>query len=113
MACGEGCVDEPCGELVEGQRPADAVALGDVASEDTEAVGDVVGLDALRHDLQAEVVTEVDRRSDDRLVLCVDDQVGDEAAVDLELGDRELAEVAQRRVSGTEVVDREVDADLM
>src|SRR5581483_5809052 len=40
-------------------------------------------------------------------------ETGDEAAVDLELVEREAAEVRERRVAGTEVVDREPDAERL
>ena len=48
---------------------------------------------------------------DDRLVLAVAAEAGDERAVDLEHLDREPAQVRQRRVPRAEVVDREVDAE--
>ncbi len=38
-------------------------------------------------------------------------EAGDERAVDLEDVDRELAQVAQRRVAGAEVVDRQTDPE--
>jgi hypothetical protein len=39
-------------------------------------------------------------------------EVGDEAAVDLQRGDREVPEVGQRAVAGAEVVHRDADAVL-
>ena len=49
----------------------------------------LVVLDAFGDDLETEVVAEIDRRSDDHLVLLVDQHVGDEALVDLQLARRE------------------------
>ena len=52
-------------------------------------------------------MAEVDDRAHDHLVLLVEQQVGDEAAVDLQLGHRQVTQVAQRRVPGAEVVHRQ------
>ena len=60
-----------------------------------------------------EVVPEIDRRPHDHLVLLVEQEVGDEALVDLQFGHRQSAQVAERRVAGAEVVDRQPDADLV
>src|SRR3712207_8369841 len=58
------------------------------------------------HDLQTEVVRQIDRRAHDRRVVLVDQHVLDERAVDLDLADRQVLEVAEGRVADAEVVDR-------
>ena len=69
-------------------------------------------LDPLGDDLQAERVRELDDGVDDRPGVGAVLEVHDEAAVDLQLLGRELAQVGQARVAGAEVVDREVRAEL-
>ncbi len=69
-------------------------------------------LHALGDDLEAEVVAEVDRRADDDQVTLVAQHRRDERAVDLQLVDRHLAQVGERRVAGAEVVDRQVHPEL-
>ena len=57
------------------------------------------------------VSLELQDRVDERRLVRSVGHAGDERAVDLEDVDRELAQVAQRRVAGAEVVDREPDAE--
>ena len=68
-------------------------------------------LQPLGDDGDAEGVAEVDDGLDDRRVLGVEAEPGDEATVDLDRLDREPLEVRQRRVAGAEVVDGEVQAE--
>ena len=67
-------------------------------------------LQALGDDGDAERVAEVDDGLDDRRVLGVEAEAGDEPTVDLDRLDREPLEVRERGVAGAEVVDREVQA---
>ena len=71
-----------------------------------------VRLDALGHDLEPEVVAEVDRRAHDHGVVVALQHAQHERLVDLQLVDRQALEVAERRVAGAEVVDREPHAEL-
>ena len=72
-------------ELFGIERARDGVALGDVAADVAQLLEDLLALDTFGDDFETEVVSEVDRRSDDHLVLLVDEHVGDEALVDLQL----------------------------
>ena len=68
-------------------------------------------LDALGDDLEAEAVGEIDRRSHDDLVRGSRAQVAHEGLVDLELVDRQGLELGEGGVTGSEIVDRDADAE--
>ena len=68
-------------------------------------------LDPFGRDREMECASEGDGRGDDRRILAAATQAVDERAIDLELIHRETARVAERRVSGPEVVDREANAE--
>ena len=70
-------------------------------------------LDALGDGLEVERLAEPQDREDDRRLGRPVVEARDERAVDLQLVDREAAEVVQRRVAGPEVVDREPDAEAL
>src|SRR5207248_989297 len=92
-------------ELVAGERPAEVVTLGEIASEVRQALeGDLV-LDAFGDNVQSEVVAEIDGGADDDQIAFVVWQRGDEAAIDLQLVDRQALEVRKRGVAGAEIVD--------
>src|SRR6185295_4574615 len=84
---------EPGAQLGRRHGPAEVVALGDGAAERLQAVPDGLGLDALGDDLEAEVAAEVDRRAHDRRVVLAAVHADDEGAVDLDLVDRQAAQV--------------------
>ena len=67
-------------------------------------------LDAFGDDAQAQRMRELDDRIDDRTRIDAVLDVHHEAAIDLQLLGGQLAQVAQARVAGAEVVDRQVDA---
>ena len=71
-------------------------------------------LDAFGDRLQAERVGEAHDGGDDGAVVRVAASVEavDEGAVDLQQVDREAPQVAERRVAGAEVVDRELHAEI-
>ena len=64
-------------------------------------------LDTLGDDLEIQVMTERDDGADDRGVVRVGADVGDERAVDLQRVQREALQIVQRAVTGAEVIDRE------
>jgi hypothetical protein len=70
-------------------------------------------LDALGHDFQPEGARQATDRRDDRMILRLVGQPGDEAAIDLEGIDREPAQVRQSRIAGAEVVDGQADAQSL
>jgi hypothetical protein len=67
-------------------------------------------LDALGDDPQTQFPAENDDRAGDARTVVVAFQGADEAAVDLETIGRQLVEVGQGRVAGTEVVDGHRDS---
>src|SRR5919112_5801682 len=100
---------QPGLQVGDGHGGGQVVALDRMTVEFGEPVPGRLVLDALRGDLEAEVPGQVDDAPDDLLIVGVAGQGGDEAAVDLDLVDREPAQVGQRRVTGAEVVDRQPD----
>ena len=72
-----------------------------------------LGLDALGGDDHVERVGHVDGRRDDRVVGRAPPEALDEHPVDLQLVEREPAEVGERRSTGAEVVDGEVHAEVL
>ena len=81
------------------ERLADEVALHEVAAAAREELALRLGLDALGDDAHVERVRQRDDGGDDRALLAVLRQLGDEAAVDLQLVDREA--LAGRRGSSS------------
>src|SRR5215467_6340957 len=70
------------------------------------------GLHALRRHLHAETAAEAHHRMHDRGgVRCTLDRQH-EAAVDLELVERETAQIEQARIAGAEIVERELHDDF-
>src|SRR5579864_8378415 len=70
-------------------------------------------LDALGERLQVERLAEAHEDVDEGRRLLRRRHGADEAAVDLDRVDRELAQVGERAVTGAEVVDREAHAQLL
>ena len=68
-------------------------------------------LDALGGGLDVERMGELGDRADDRARAVAGQQVLDEAAVDLELVEREALQIAERRIAGAEIVERDADAE--
>src|SRR5690606_15599696 len=99
-------------ELEWRERTADVVALGDVAAEAAEQIPGLAVFDTLRDDLQAELMAQLDRRPDDREVARVVGHVADERLIDLNVRHRQSFYIAERRVAGAEVVDRDADPHL-
>ena len=67
----------------------------------------------LGSDGEMETPCHLNNRRSDRLFVAVSMQVVDEAAIDLELADWKLLEVAQARVAGAEVIDCELYAQCL
>src|SRR3990172_2519378 len=85
----------------------DEVALEAVAALEEGEMG--LGLDALGHHVETEVVAEPDDRLGHRAVVDVGLDIADERPIDLQAVQRELGEVGERRESGPEVVDGDAD----
>ena len=71
----------------------------------------LVGLDAFGQHLHAERVTERDDGLDDGAGMAGGAQRTDEGAIDLDLAEREFLQVAQARIAGAEIVERNADAE--
>jgi hypothetical protein len=69
------------------------------------------GLDIFCNHAQAQRVSELNDDADDCACVAAGFDVADEAAVDLELASGQWTQVAQARVSCTEVVDRQEHSD--
>ena len=91
-----------------GSRATEQESLRAVAAELDQPRPLGFGLDALGDRDQVRSVREFDDRADQHRRAAVGVEVAHEAAVDLQLVDRQRAQPRQRRVAGTEVVDREV-----
>jgi hypothetical protein len=88
-------------------------ALRDVAAEAPQGLHVRVGLDALGHHGEPEVVAEVDRAAHQDRVVVVRGHVHDERPVDLQLVDGKLLQVRHRRVPGAVVVDGQPHAQFV
>ena len=82
-------------ELVGREGPREEVSLCEVAAELGEAGPLLPRLHALGDDLEAESVRQLHRAAQDRSVGRVVRDAGDEGAVDLDLVDRQLAQVGE------------------
>src|SRR6185437_6557400 len=94
------------------EREREARARQEVALHELNALvahgGELVlGLDALRHDLGAEVLAEADEPVDDALHARALVEVADELAIELHDRGLEIGDVPEVRVAGAEVVDDE------
>ena len=98
-------------DLLERLRRAQQVAL-DLGAAERAHVGELLlGLDALDGGDHVEAVREAGDALDDRERALLVRDVLHERAVDLDLVEREAAQVAQAGVAGAEIVHREVDAE--
>jgi len=85
--------------------------LSDVVSGCREIVAAPGRLDALGDDRELQRMSEVRGRVDDHAILLVRLEAEHERLVELQRVDREIAQVAERREAGAEVVDRHADAE--
>ena len=99
---------QPRRQQLRPHRPAEVVALHLVAPLLPQQLHVRLGLDAFRGDREPERVPERDDRGRDRRVVGIGGDLANEGAVDLQRVQREVLEVAERRVAGAEVVHREV-----
>ena len=92
-------------------RLAEQESLPVVAAhaDQRQRVGGFLDADADRD--AAEIVREVDHGLAQRRVDLVGAAVGDESAVELELGERQFLEPRQRGIAAAEIVDRELDVE--
>src|ERR1017187_3288879 len=105
-------VDRPEKQSPARHRLGEEKALQFVALHLLEDLLLALVLDAFGDDLQAERMRELDHGVDDGARVGAVLEIHDEAAVDLQLLGRQLSQVAEARVTGAEVVDREVRAEF-
>src|SRR4051794_35483166 len=94
-------------------RLAEVVALRAVAAEVDQPLSLVLGLHALSAHHLVERMCHVDGGGDDGVVGSTATESLDEHAVDLQLVEREAAQVRERRAAGAEVVDGQLHADVL
>jgi hypothetical protein len=95
------------------ERPGEVVALAERAVQLAQRLELVGVLETLGDDLQVQRLTELRDGGDHGVALGAGRHAVDERLVDLQRVDREAAQVAQRRVTRTEVVEREPDAEVL
>ena len=98
--------------VVDLDRPREEEALAALAAQFAQQLELVAALDALGDDLEMQRVGQLDDLLDDDAICGTAGQVAEEGAIDLELADRQPAQHVERRPPGTEVVDRQTDAEL-
>ena len=94
-------------------RPGEMEALAKIGPEPAKRASLVGRLDTLGDGLHVEGPAQADDRSQQRELLLAAIGAAHERPVDLEHVDREPVEVAERGISGPEVVDREPDAERL
>src|SRR4051794_32072044 len=87
------------------RRPAKQEALHHLTTGSTQERRLVLRLDAFGNDADAERPRKPDDRRDDRARARIGVDAAYERAVDLELAEREIDQVAQIGISGAEIVD--------
>src|SRR6185312_13838896 len=95
------------GVALDRQRPADEEALQLVAAFLDQNVALLRGLDAFGDHRKGEAVGEADHGAHDRDRVVALLEIADELAVYLDEIERERLQVRQRRIAGTEVVERD------
>ena len=98
---------ERADELGLRHRLGEQIALADVAADALQLVALVRGLDAFGDGLEAEALGQFDDGLAQAGIHLVQVAIGDIAAVDLELAERQLPQPRQRRIAGAEIVERE------
>ncbi|MEO5843041.1 MAG: ABC transporter permease, partial [Acidimicrobiales bacterium] len=88
-------------------------ALHPIAAGDAQDLELANVLHSFGHDLHAQRVREGRDRVDDRRCLVIVLELADERPVDLDRVDGKVAQVADRRVTGAEVVDGDLDAEFL
>ncbi len=98
-------------ESLHRHRPSEQVALEAFAAVQLEETQLARGFHAFGHDLQVEALGQRQDGADDGRIVGVGEHIAHEALVDLDQVEGQALEVAQRRVPGTEIVQREPYAD--
>src|SRR5437870_7103831 len=92
------------------ERAGEEEALPELTFHRLEPGKLIASLDPFGHEFHTERLSEPDDRCGQLLRTAHSPEVVDERLVDLQQVERELTEITQRGISGTEVVDRETNA---
>lgn len=92
-------------------RRGEETALEEIAAELVQQPKLVVVLDSIRGDGEPQAVAQRDNRLHDRAGSIGGGDSLNERAINTEGADRKLMQVAQGRVSGAKIIDREADAE--
>lgn len=99
-------------QLLAGDRSRQQIALVEIAAERLDQFELFRGFHALGHGGNAEVAREVDDSAHDGCVARITGESGNERAVDLDRVDREVFQVGQAGVPGTEIIQRDLETHL-
>src|SRR5262249_4477222 len=102
-----GLLEQACGDVERRAGPAEAEALEAVDAGGAQEEMLLGGLDPFGRDLHAETAAEAHHRVDDGRGIRRALDVAHEAAVDLELVERERPQIEQARITGAEIVEGE------
>ena len=97
-------------KFIKGQWAAEEIALERVASKFFKMIALCFGFHAFGNDREAQRVAEGNDGLRNDLALDVGHHVADEGAIDLQLVNGQAAEVGQRGIAGSKIVDRELHA---
>src|SRR5580704_10872131 len=100
------------GDFLERLRPAEQIALHLDAAFGAQDLELLLGLDALGGGDHAETRAEPRHRADDGDAIVFLAELADEGAVDLDLVEREAAQIAERRIAGAEIVHADAHAEI-
>ena len=103
---------QPIGKGGGGQWAAVVIALTLIASLSDDVGLLLCRLDAFGNDLHIKAATQLDDGANDGCVVFVNQDILNEAAVDLDLVQRQAAQVTERGVAGTKIVDCNLHAGL-
>src|SRR5436305_4029194 len=96
--------------VLRAERSREVEALAEPALEPAQQVRLLGALDAFGDDVEAERRGEPQDRVDERRISRPGADPVDERLRDLQLVEREIAQVAEGRVAGAEIVERQADA---
>src|SRR5579859_7482048 len=105
-------LDQHIPQLGDRTRLADQIALrlrAALAAQHVELLG---GLDAFRGRDHTEAPPQARDGPNDRERIVARRKLAHERAIDLDLVEREAAQIAQRGIAGAEIVERDLDAEL-
>ena len=98
--------------LIGRHRSGKQKSLAHRAAQFSQYFGLLVALDAFGDHLDVQVPRDGDDGAHDRQIARIGHEVADEAAVDFQRVDPPILEVAQARVTGSKIIDRDLDTEI-